>query len=86
MTIAVAWEVKQQNKQANSLSYCQVLFRFAIAFLKKSENEILQQRDGLQLNKYLRIIGEKMTNVKQISWVSVPTIINPLHSDGFSHT
>ena len=58
--------------------YFQVLFRFAIAFLKKSENEILQQRDGLQLNKYLRIIGEKMTNTKQISWVSVPAIaLNP---------
>ncbi|XP_060589227.1 TBC1 domain family member 2B-like [Ruditapes philippinarum] len=44
-----------------------VLFRFAIAFLKKAEQEILEQEDGLQLNRYLRTIGEKMTNVKQIS-------------------
>ena len=75
------------NVLTNSFLYFQVLFRFAIAFLKKSENEILQQRDGLQLNKYLRVIGEKMTNTKQISWVSVPAFaLNSLHSDGFSHT
>lgn len=53
-----------------------VLFRFAIAFLKKSEEEILQQKDGLHLNKYLRRIGEKMTNVKQISWYAF-NWINP---------
>ena len=46
-----------------------MLFRFAIAFLKKSEDEMLQQRDSLHLNKYLRRIGESMTNVKRISWV-----------------
>ncbi|KAL4236317.1 TBC1 domain member 2A [Mactra antiquata] len=45
-----------------------VLFRFAIAFLKKSENEILKQKDGLYLNRYLRTIGEKMKNVREISW------------------
>ncbi|KAK3612580.1 hypothetical protein CHS0354_042080 [Potamilus streckersoni] len=44
-----------------------VLFRFALAFLKKAEEEILRQPDSLSLNRYLRLIGEKMTNVKQIS-------------------
>lgn len=53
-----------------------VLFRFAIAFLKYSEEEILQQKDGLHLNKYLRRIGEKMTNVKRISWYAF-NWINP---------
>ena len=53
----------------DKLSIIQVLFRFAIAFLKKSDQEILKQEDGLQLNRYLRTIGEKMTNVKQISSV-----------------
>ena len=47
----------------------QVLFRFSIAFLKKSEDQILQQRDSLHLNKFLRTIGENMSNVKRISWV-----------------
>ena len=46
-----------------------MLFRFAIAFLKKAEDEILQQRDSLHLNKFLRTIGENMSNVKRISWV-----------------
>ncbi|KAL3869079.1 hypothetical protein ACJMK2_041805 [Sinanodonta woodiana] len=44
-----------------------VLFRFALAFLKKAEEEILRQPDSLSLNRCLRLIGEKMTNVKQIS-------------------
>ncbi|XP_052274316.1 TBC1 domain family member 2B-like isoform X2 [Dreissena polymorpha] len=53
-----------------------VLFRFATAFLKHCETEILQQQDGLDLNRLLRKIGEKMTNVNQISYYAF-NWINP---------
>ncbi|WAR24919.1 TBD2B-like protein [Mya arenaria] len=44
-----------------------VLFRFATAFLKKAEPDILKAKDGLDLNRLLRSIGNRMSNVKQIS-------------------
>ncbi|KAG8201950.1 hypothetical protein JTE90_027425 [Oedothorax gibbosus] len=47
-----------------------VLFRFAIAFFKSCENEILQVKDYLALNKYLRNMAEDCTDIKKLTNVS----------------
>ncbi|KAF8763868.1 TBC1 domain family member 2B like protein [Argiope bruennichi] len=44
-----------------------VLFRYALAFFKMCENEILQIKDYLALNKYLRSIAEQCTDVKKLT-------------------
>ncbi|XP_060082092.1 TBC1 domain family member 2B-like [Ylistrum balloti] len=44
-----------------------MLFRFAVAFFKMAEEEILQQNSALGVNHYMRVIGEKMTDVRRIS-------------------
>ncbi|XP_033737706.1 TBC1 domain family member 2B-like [Pecten maximus] len=44
-----------------------MLFRFAVAFFKMAEEDILQQNSALGVNHYMRVIGEKMTNVRKIS-------------------
>ncbi|XP_069126518.1 TBC1 domain family member 2B-like [Argopecten irradians] len=44
-----------------------MLFRFAVAFFKMAEEDILQQDSALGVNHYMRVIGEKMTNVRRIS-------------------
>jgi len=46
-----------------------VLFRFAIAFLKMSEEGILQQDESMHTHKYMRGIAESMTNTETISQV-----------------
>ncbi|ESO92456.1 hypothetical protein LOTGIDRAFT_120741, partial [Lottia gigantea] len=43
-----------------------VMFRFAIAFLKLVEDDILLQDGALAINRYMRVIGEKLTNSKRI--------------------
>lgn len=43
-----------------------VLFRFAVAFFKHVEEDILRQESALQLNHFMRILGEKMNDPKQI--------------------
>ncbi|GFU41280.1 TBC1 domain family member 2B [Nephila pilipes] len=47
-----------------------VLFRYALAFFKSCENEILQIKDYLALNKYLRSIAEQCTDIKRLTHVS----------------
>ncbi|CAL1266415.1 unnamed protein product [Larinioides sclopetarius] len=47
-----------------------VLFRYALAFFKMCENEILQIKDYLALNKYLRSIAEQCTDVKKLTNVA----------------
>ncbi|CAN8004479.1 unnamed protein product [Ixodes hexagonus] len=49
-----------------------VLFRFALAIFKICEVEILNQEDYMAINRYLRTMPEKMTNIKQLSQVSRP--------------
>ncbi|XP_021363151.1 TBC1 domain family member 2B-like [Mizuhopecten yessoensis] len=44
-----------------------MLFRFAVAFFKMAEEDILQQDSTLAVNHYMRVIGEKMVNVRKIS-------------------
>ncbi|GIY41206.1 TBC1 domain family member 2B [Caerostris darwini] len=44
-----------------------VLFRYALAFFKSCENEILQIKDYLALNKYLRSIAEQCTDIKKLT-------------------
>jgi len=45
------------------------LFRFAVAFFKIVEDDILKQTDAQQLNHFMRIMGEKMNDPKQICQV-----------------
>ncbi|XP_041358045.1 TBC1 domain family member 2B-like [Gigantopelta aegis] len=47
-----------------------VLFRFAIAFLKHAEEDILQQNGTFQVNRYMRTIGQKMINSKIIARIA----------------
>ncbi|XP_052070104.1 TBC1 domain family member 2B-like isoform X2 [Mytilus californianus] len=43
-----------------------VLFRFAVAFFKCVEEDILDKTTALQLNHFMRVMGDKMNNPKQI--------------------
>ncbi|XP_059149356.1 TBC1 domain family member 2B-like isoform X2 [Physella acuta] len=43
-----------------------VLFRFALAFLKYAEDDILKQSNSLSTNRYMRTLGETITDVKKI--------------------
>lgn len=43
-----------------------VLFRFAVAFFKVAEDEIVSQKNNMAVNKYLQVMGEKMVNLNQI--------------------
>ncbi|BFZ16913.1 hypothetical protein BsWGS_19952 [Bradybaena similaris] len=44
-----------------------VLFRFAVAFLKYAEDEILKQPNNLAINRYMRVLGQTITDVKRIT-------------------
>ncbi|GFV47385.1 TBC1 domain family member 2B [Trichonephila clavipes] len=44
-----------------------VLFRYALAFFKSCENEILQIKDYLALNKYLRSMAEQCNDIKRLT-------------------
>lgn len=43
-----------------------MLFRFAVAFFKVAEDEIVSQKNNMAVNKYLQVMGEKMVNLNQI--------------------
>ncbi|XP_071135491.1 TBC1 domain family member 2B-like isoform X1 [Mytilus edulis] len=43
-----------------------VLFRFAVAFFKSVEEDILEKTTALQLNHFMRVMGDKMNNPKHI--------------------
>lgn len=43
-----------------------VLFRFALAFLKLHEEEILKMNDSVSINQFLRTLGERPCHVKQL--------------------
>ncbi|GAB1606296.1 Hypothetical predicted protein [Argonauta hians] len=47
-----------------------VLFRFALAFFKVSEEEIVTQPSNMAVNKYLQVLGEKMVNINQITQIA----------------
>ncbi|XP_029649821.1 TBC1 domain family member 2B isoform X3 [Octopus sinensis] len=47
-----------------------VLFRFALAFFKVSEEEIINQPSNMAVNKYLQVLGEKMVNINQITQIA----------------
>lgn len=53
-----------------------VLFRYAIAFFKYKEEELLQETTQIGINKYLRTLGEKMYDVRKISQIAFNEI-NP---------
>jgi len=43
-----------------------VLFRFALSFLKLQEEEILKMNDSVSINQFLRTLGERDCDVKQL--------------------
>lgn len=47
-----------------------VLFRFALAFFKVAEDEIVTQKNNMAVNKYLQVMGENMVNLNQISQIA----------------
>ncbi|XP_035228027.1 TBC1 domain family member 2B-like isoform X3 [Stegodyphus dumicola] len=46
-----------------------VLFRFALAFFKLCENEILEMNDYMAINKYLRNIADQNIDVKKLAHI-----------------
>ncbi|KAH9366347.1 hypothetical protein HPB48_006201 [Haemaphysalis longicornis] len=46
-----------------------VLFRFALAIFKICESEILAQEDYMAINRYLRTMSEKITDIRQLAQV-----------------
>ncbi|XP_025110931.1 TBC1 domain family member 2B-like isoform X2 [Pomacea canaliculata] len=47
-----------------------VLFRFALAFLKYAEEEILSFKEAHQIYRFMRALGERITNVKKITHIA----------------
>ncbi|XP_055885319.1 TBC1 domain family member 2B-like isoform X3 [Biomphalaria glabrata] len=43
-----------------------IMFRYALAFLKYAEDDILKQPNSLATNRYMRTLGESITDVKRI--------------------
>ena len=52
-------------------SMTQVLFRFALAFLKYAEDEILTLNEAPHIYRYMRMLGEKVNNIKKITRVGI---------------
>jgi hypothetical protein len=48
----------------------QILFRFALAFLKEAESDLLASTDFLSIHCVLRLIGQRMTNPNHVADVS----------------
>ncbi|KAL5017300.1 hypothetical protein ScPMuIL_006889 [Solemya velum] len=64
------------NKTLLAAQADQVLFRFGVAFFKFVEDELLQQTDSLDVNKFLRTMGENMTDIKSIAYIAFNSV-NP---------
>ncbi|XP_054706604.1 TBC1 domain family member 2B-like [Uloborus diversus] len=47
-----------------------VLFRYALAIFKSCENEILEMKDYLAINKYLRNISEQIIDAKKLTSIA----------------
>ncbi|RWS03375.1 TBC1 domain family member 2B-like protein [Dinothrombium tinctorium] len=53
-----------------------VMFRFALAFLKYHEEEILKMNDAMSINQFMRCIGERTHDVKLLCHIAF-TVLNP---------
>ncbi|KAJ8305747.1 hypothetical protein KUTeg_016292 [Tegillarca granosa] len=60
-----------------------VLFRFAVAFFKNVEDDMVKQNSALKLNHFFRTMGEKMSNVRRITQLAFHWI-NPFPMRGIS--
>lgn len=47
-----------------------VLFRFALAFLKDAESDLLGLQDSLSIHCHLRLIGQRITSVSRIAEIA----------------
>ena len=59
--------------------FSQVLFRYAVAFFKYREESILEQKDTMSIHRYLRELGDSMTDIERITQVLLANY-KPLHS------
>ena len=53
-----------------------VLFRFALAFLKMHEEEILRLQDSMMINTFLRTLGERNCDVRTLCKIAF-SLLNP---------
>ncbi|XP_061168214.1 TBC1 domain family member 2B-like [Saccostrea echinata] len=60
-----------------------VLFRFAVAFFKYVEEDILKKTSTLELNHFMRIMGEKITDVQKVAQIAFHTV-NPFPMRGIA--
>lgn len=60
-----------------------VLFRFAVAFFKYVEEDIMRKKNTLELNHFMRIMGEKITDVQKVAQIAFHTV-NPFPMRGIA--
>lgn len=60
-----------------------VLFRFAVAFFKYVEEDIMRKKNTLELNHFMRIMGEKITDVQRVAQIAFHTV-NPFPMKGIA--
>lgn len=60
-----------------------VLFRFAVAFFKYVEEDIMRKKNTLELNHFMRIMGEKITDVQRVAQIAFHTV-NPFPMRGIA--
>ena len=57
----------------------QVLFRYAVAFFKSREEGILEQKDTMSIHRYLRELGDSITDIERITQVpKLLTVVQPI--------
>ena len=62
---------------STTIDYClQILFRYATAFFKCSEEGILRCTDYISANQYLREMGPRMSDTEKITYVAFNSV-NP---------
>lgn len=60
-----------------------MLFRFAVAFFKYVEEDIMRKKNTLELNHFMRIMGEKITDVQRVAQIAFHTV-NPFPMRGIA--
>jgi hypothetical protein len=51
----------------------QILFRFSLAMFKYFEDVLMEQTDQNAANKFLRNLGDRVTDLRKLQTVSSPT-------------
>ena len=72
--------VRKKYLDIKYLCFDQVLFRYAVAFFKYREAEILEQTDTMSIHRYLRELGDGTTDIERITQVLLGTVHFALHT------